>query len=182
MQCRLWDIIGIPCKHAIAGINQFGYNPEDYVHEAYSKDTFLRCYKNLLKPMHVKDDWPKTGNSPLLPPEVTRLPGRPKKSRRRKPDEAPNGSKLKTKQTTIKCSKCGNEGHNKRKCRSHGKGHDTSQGSVKTTSRILLLKKWQLQVTPSQFRPPLQSSSGSGIGRSAKLPIVTDTTRSTYPL
>ncbi|KAJ8626414.1 hypothetical protein MRB53_019721 [Persea americana] len=95
--CRLWHITGIPCKHAIATINHFGYNPDDYVHEAYSKDTFLRCYKYLLEPMHEKDDWPKTGNAPLLPPEVTRLLGRPKKSKRREPDEAPKGSKLKRK-------------------------------------------------------------------------------------
>ena len=61
------------------------------MHEAYNKDTFLRCYKYLLELMHGNDDWPKTGNAPLPPHEVTRVPGRSKKSRRREPNEAPKG-------------------------------------------------------------------------------------------
>ncbi|KAF7832248.1 uncharacterized protein G2W53_014581 [Senna tora] len=51
----------------------------------------------------------------LLPPPLRRLPGRPKKSRRREKDEAPP-SDVRRKLSTIKCTNCGQLGHNKRSC------------------------------------------------------------------
>ena len=33
--CRRWNMIGIPCHHAIFCINKLRYNVEDYVHNCY---------------------------------------------------------------------------------------------------------------------------------------------------
>jgi hypothetical protein len=45
------------------------------------------------------------------------MPGRPKKNhRRREEGEAPKGKKLSKHGVKIKCSSCGNTGHNKSSC------------------------------------------------------------------
>ncbi|PWA42235.1 transposase, mutator type [Artemisia annua] len=46
--CRMWELIGIPCKHVVAAINYMNENgkgagvPEDWVHAAYSLETWAR--------------------------------------------------------------------------------------------------------------------------------------------
>ncbi|KAL0427570.1 UNVERIFIED_CONTAM: hypothetical protein Slati_2931800 [Sesamum latifolium] len=49
----------------------------------------------------------------LLPTVIKRMPGRPKKSRRKEPDEAPNAVK---KSSIVRCKACNELGHNRRTC------------------------------------------------------------------
>ncbi|KAI5417401.1 hypothetical protein KIW84_042125 [Lathyrus oleraceus] len=60
--------------------------------------------------------WPEVDMEEMLPPSYKRGSGRPKKLRRREPDEDPN--KLRT-QTTYCCTRCGVHGHNARSYTSH---------------------------------------------------------------
>ncbi|KAL0453344.1 UNVERIFIED_CONTAM: hypothetical protein Slati_1312500 [Sesamum latifolium] len=94
--CRKWDLNGIPCKHACSAI---------------------LCKREL---------WTDTHSIPPLPPNFGRGAGRPPKSRRREPDEVvlkqkkrgrgKSQNRLKRVQTTVKCSNCGQEKHNARRC------------------------------------------------------------------
>ncbi|KAF7815532.1 uncharacterized protein G2W53_029501 [Senna tora] len=71
----------------------------------------------------------------LLPPPLRRLPGRPKKSRRREKDEAPP-SDVRRKLSTIKCTNCGQLGHNKRSCqRAPIKAKEKKQGASTSASQ-----------------------------------------------
>ncbi|CAL9002060.1 unnamed protein product, partial [Prunus brigantina] len=116
--CRAWDLSGIPCLHACAAMSRFHGNPEDYVHDFYKKDAYLRTYRDMIHPLPSQDLWPKSGLLPLNPPLYHKQPGRPKKSRKKaydEPKKKSNPNKLQRYHTVIKCSNCGQEGHNRTK-------------------------------------------------------------------
>ncbi|KAH7862346.1 hypothetical protein Vadar_003544 [Vaccinium darrowii] len=115
--CRKWDMSGIPCVHALASIKFLQQDPFDYVHEWYKVSTYLKCYENLLSPINGRDLWPETNNPVMLPPDVKKRSGRPKKARRREPEEPQDPTKLTKKGVQMRCSACGKVGHNKRGCK-----------------------------------------------------------------
>ena len=81
--CRMWDLTGIPCKHAVSAIYVNRETPEAYVHPYYSKETYLRTYAFMIHLVPGQHDWVETNFDKLLPPNVRKPPGRPKKLRRR---------------------------------------------------------------------------------------------------
>ncbi|WOL08360.1 hypothetical protein Cni_G17113 [Canna indica] len=85
--CRSWDLSGIPCNHAISCINWTKEEPEKYVSEYYKREVYLKAYANLLEPLREKEAWSNVDGPPLLPPKVKKIPGRPKKVRRREMHE-----------------------------------------------------------------------------------------------
>ncbi|KAK8549131.1 hypothetical protein V6N12_062029 [Hibiscus sabdariffa] len=115
--CREWEINGIPCCHAICAMYHDSKKPETYISEWYSKDKYLASYNHILQPVRGKKFWSK-GLSPILPPKVKVLPGRPKKNRRKDKDEPKkvNSGKYTRARIKITCSVCKATGHNKRKC------------------------------------------------------------------
>ncbi|KAJ1440929.1 hypothetical protein SESBI_01604 [Sesbania bispinosa] len=60
--------------------------------------------------------WQKTDQGVMYPPTYKKGPGRPKKLRRREPNEDPTLTKLKRMNTKYACSFCHSYGHNSRKC------------------------------------------------------------------
>lgn len=119
--CRKWDLCGIPCVHASAAYNKLDLDPMDFVHECYKVSTYLSTYDNVLGPINGRDLWPCTGDKILLPPDVKKRAGRPKKARRREPGEeeevTTDTTKLTRKGVKMTCSVCGKTGHNKRGCK-----------------------------------------------------------------
>ncbi|KAK1403704.1 hypothetical protein POM88_003309 [Heracleum sosnowskyi] len=61
--------------------------------------------------------WPKTGFPDIVPPKVRRMPGRPKRHRRREQGEDGGGHKLGKKGVMMHCSQCLKAGHNKSTCK-----------------------------------------------------------------
>ena len=49
--CRMWDLSGIPYKHAISAIYANKEKPESYVHAYYSTETYLAIYKHVIMPI-----------------------------------------------------------------------------------------------------------------------------------
>lgn len=92
----------------------------DYVHSCYNVQTYLKTYGNVLGPINGRDMWPSSGHQILLPPDVKKRAGRPKKVRRREPDEDvpdPKQTTLSKKGVKMSCSVCKKLGHNKRGCK-----------------------------------------------------------------
>lgn len=116
--CEFWDLSGVPCQHAMAVIIADGLNPCDYLSSWYSIEKYLSAYKYNINPVKGREFWPKSNEDVVHPPVVTkRMPGRPKRKRRR---EATEGAK---KRKTVgragrkmRCKVCGTEGHNKTSC------------------------------------------------------------------
>ena len=42
--CRIWDLIGLPCKYGITAIFKNLEKVEDYVHPCYLRETYLQTY------------------------------------------------------------------------------------------------------------------------------------------
>ncbi|KAK4431161.1 hypothetical protein Salat_0878200 [Sesamum alatum] len=96
--CRVWDISGIPCRHAALGIS---HRKEDLDSYCDSKN-YLKAYKYSIHPVPNPTLWPHGVDvSPtLLPPVIKRMPGRPKKSRRKEQGEEPNAVR---RSNMVKC-------------------------------------------------------------------------------
>lgn len=115
--CRIWDLSGIPCKHAVAAIQMNREQPEKYVHEYYSKTTYLKTYNTYINPIPGKHEWVKTNLPSVLPPIIRRPPGRPKKLRKRAADEPRNPYKVSRTNKVVRCGRCNIVGHNTRSCK-----------------------------------------------------------------
>ncbi|KAF8408354.1 hypothetical protein HHK36_007503 [Tetracentron sinense] len=100
--CRAWEISGLPCKHLAACIARKRANIEDYCDGYYSKETYLKAHGGIIHPLSDESTWPVGNHNQVEPPPLRRLPGRPKKNRRREPDEPTPGSQSR-RSSTIKC-------------------------------------------------------------------------------
>ena len=94
-----------------------GDDPITYENRCYTKVCYQDCYDQIISPINGQNKWPKTNFPEVLPPQFKRGPGRPKKLRRREPDEErmENG-KWSRAHTTTKCKRCLKVGHNNRTC------------------------------------------------------------------
>ncbi|XP_027076894.1 uncharacterized protein [Coffea arabica] len=95
--CRRWELTGLPCCHVICCISLIGQEPESLVHHYYSRDSYLKAYEPAIAPLSGPNVWVQSDKDPVLPPLKLKLPGRPKKVRRREPEEPRPNSKGVTK-------------------------------------------------------------------------------------
>ncbi|KAG8374557.1 hypothetical protein BUALT_Bualt10G0007800 [Buddleja alternifolia] len=148
--CRRWDLSGIPCKHGMSAICDQALNPEDFVHEYYSVNSYNRVYQHAILPVNGQRLWPKTGYIPPLPPNFGRRAGRPSSARRMEPDEPRSkGKKQRGKKPVtlgkqkykVKCHYCGEQGHNQKGCGKKRKDMVIERG---TSSSALGARKTKL--------------------------------------
>ncbi|KAM0830027.1 hypothetical protein ACQ4PT_066494 [Festuca glaucescens] len=113
--CKRWQLTGIPCHHAIACCRKDRINPENLVHSCYTIDTFNKAYGFNLAPLRGRVFWEKMNGEPIYPPLYTKVMGRPKKNRKKAPEEkVKKGVTIITKAGTTIRSVCGKAGHNKK--------------------------------------------------------------------
>lgn len=124
--CRSWQLTGIPCAHACCALWNDGKNPDDHLHNWYLPQTFMRAYQYALQPINGAHEWKKSTLDPILPPKPRKMPGRPKKSRRKAKCEKRKKLQLSRAGGTNTCSICGGEGHNMRGCPKKGKVYKLS--------------------------------------------------------
>jgi hypothetical protein len=117
--CRLWQSRGYPCGHALAIILSLKHDPQIYAEPFYTLEYYRRVYQHAIihpltndysQPLTLSDDGSGTedDDNMVLPPSTKRPPGRPQK--RRIP------SQLRVVQRVVHCSRCGESGHNKKRC------------------------------------------------------------------
>lgn len=114
--CREWQLTGVPCQHAVCAVYSADKNPENFVSHWYLKDTYLKAYQYSLQPLRGKSVWNKGRAAPILPPPVRKMPGRPKKARRKDKEEVKKVGKLSRKGRIMTCKLCKSTSHNSRGC------------------------------------------------------------------
>ncbi|CAI9279652.1 unnamed protein product [Lactuca saligna] len=83
---RKWELMVIPCRHAIATLNEISKDPEvelgiyEWVHKVYWLETWQKVYSFKVEPIKGRPMWPKS-NCPtkLIPPPHRTQVGRRKK-------------------------------------------------------------------------------------------------------
>ncbi|XP_060168445.1 uncharacterized protein LOC132599192 [Lycium barbarum] len=132
--CRAWQLKGIPCAHTIAAIYQKKYDPLDYIHNCYNKETYLKTYANVLQPVTNMEMWLVSTNPTVAPPEIKSMPSRPPKVRTKEAYKNKKSGKLPRTGMTMTCSNSHNRGCNKRGC-TKNKGVDSSKAETPSSSR-----------------------------------------------
>ncbi|XP_050227587.1 uncharacterized protein LOC126677148 [Mercurialis annua] len=110
--CGAWQLTGIPCSHALACINYMRHNVVDYVDDCNKREQYFKAYEFSIQPINGSNMWPEVSGYPIIPPPHRKMPGRPKKKRKRDADEEPKGRQG----MTMTCKHCLCEGHNVRGC------------------------------------------------------------------
>jgi len=117
--CNFWELVGIPCRHAITAMPKTSKDPKDYVFDWYSREMYEKCYTHNVSAINGQDMWPEEECEELLPPAYKKGPGRPKKLRRREHDEAPSSQgKYSRSGTTYRCTRFDKFAYNARGCKS----------------------------------------------------------------
>ncbi|XP_049368004.1 uncharacterized protein LOC125832858 [Solanum verrucosum] len=117
--CKIWDLSGIPCRHAIKALTQKKVDSITEMHWWYSKEAYMLTYKYKMQPVRGQKFWKVDPSSAMLPPDVVKQLGRPKMNRNREPDEARKRKgewSQSRKGTQMTCSNCGESNHNVRSC------------------------------------------------------------------
>ncbi|KAH0662136.1 hypothetical protein KY290_028083 [Solanum tuberosum] len=99
--------------------------------------------------------WPVSTNPTIEPPEITNMPGRPPKARRKEAGETKKFGKLPRTELAMTCSICHVRGHNKKGCpEREGVESSTKQSAPSPTASV--------RAEPT--------GSGRGIGKPKKTP------------
>ncbi|GAU21282.1 hypothetical protein TSUD_286920 [Trifolium subterraneum] len=115
--CNFWELVGIPCRHAVTAISYQGKDPLDYVDNCYSREKYAACYGFAISAINGVDMWPKPPDGVeenILPPLYKKGPGRPRKLRIREFDEV---GVRKPRKGKYHCTTCGHPGHNVGSCK-----------------------------------------------------------------
>ncbi|PKH69524.1 hypothetical protein CRG98_050109 [Punica granatum] len=134
----MWQLTGIPCAHAIACMAYNNLEPEKYVHTWYSTERWRATYVPYIEPIVGESDWHRTEMPPIEPPAFKRPSGRPKQKRRQSQGEASNSvnsSNATRKYGETHCSRCGEAGHNIRRCTNEATNDALNRRGNRRTTR-----------------------------------------------
>ncbi|GKV39344.1 hypothetical protein SLEP1_g47126 [Rubroshorea leprosula] len=101
---RVWQLNGIPCRHAMLAIQHREENFEDYVHLCYRRQAYINTYKHCIIPLDGMERWEEIGMPALDPPVERKTTGRPKKKRHLEDCEISNGSNISRKEQAEESS------------------------------------------------------------------------------
>ncbi|KAF4355884.1 hypothetical protein G4B88_018823 [Cannabis sativa] len=113
--CGQWQIRGIPCVHASACINYIRADIYSYCSDYFTTESWKKTYDHVIHPIPDESMWPQFQDELLVPPQVKRPTGRPKKHRRRKVTGEERS--LKPISSTKKCKNCHQFGHIAKSCK-----------------------------------------------------------------
>nr|GEZ50070.1 pentatricopeptide repeat-containing protein [Tanacetum cinerariifolium] len=112
--CRIWQLLGFPCSHAISVIFKLNRRTEEYVPDCFRKRMFHDAYHQYLTPVGGMSFWPDCSEmSKVLPRKPKKMHGRPRKKRIRASHETKYPNKISRSEVQMTCSNCFQKGHNK---------------------------------------------------------------------
>ncbi|KAL6581491.1 hypothetical protein OROMI_007414 [Orobanche minor] len=122
--CRVWDLTGIPCSHAICAIKKLRQNTYDFVSHWFKNEAYMKTHSNGLEVLRGSPLWEEVAGGTISPPPIMKqLRGRPKKQRRREGWEGREKSISKGKfsrmtrvDRVMHCGLCRKKGHNRSCC------------------------------------------------------------------
>ncbi|WOL17335.1 hypothetical protein Cni_G26126 [Canna indica] len=92
------------------------YNVERFCDYYYSNEMYCKTYQEMIHPMPELDERDRDGYPTVDPPELKRLPGRPRTARRRAANEGRAGQQDARRSCTVRCGICKEFGHNRKGC------------------------------------------------------------------
>ncbi|KAL5191112.1 hypothetical protein HKD37_04G010435 [Glycine soja] len=112
-QCGRYSALHYPCSHIIAACGYVSLNYYQYIDVVYTNEHILKAYSAQWWPLGNEAAIPPSNDAWTLIPDPTtiRAKGRPKSTRIRNEMDWVEPSEHR-----IKCSRCGAEGHNRRRC------------------------------------------------------------------
>lgn len=117
--CNFCELVGISCRHVVVALSRRDQNPEDFVVHWYTREQYELCFNFGVSPVNGQDMWLEVECEEPMPPQYKRGPNRPKKLRRREPDEHTNNTnKFVREETSYRCTKCDKYDNNARSCKS----------------------------------------------------------------
>ncbi|CAD6206977.1 unnamed protein product [Miscanthus lutarioriparius] len=128
-ECRRWDLIGIPCSHAIACLKHERILEDSVLPHCYSIEAFQNAYNFQIFSCSDKTNWQNVGGTEVKPPKYEKKLGRPSKARKKAPHEQQgrNGPRLSKHGVTMHCSHCGKPDHNVARCAAKEAGEPAVQ-------------------------------------------------------
>ncbi|XP_057774964.1 uncharacterized protein LOC130993944 [Salvia miltiorrhiza] len=132
--CRLWELSGVPCPHAIAAFYSSSLDPLSVMSHWFHKDMYNKSYEHTIQPVPGKKFWDVKFKDAIEPPPVEKKIGRPKKNRVRAPNEPRLKHKLSRKGKTQHCSVCRSATHKKDSCPQRPKELCNKSGASTSTN------------------------------------------------
>ncbi|XP_056695452.1 uncharacterized protein [Spinacia oleracea] len=111
--CGVWQISGIPCRHGLRVIYHQRLEATDFVSHYFKGQAYKLTYSEHIHPMPDPTQWPSFDLPIILPPPMKRASGRPPNLRKRGKHDPKRGKR----NSTVRCGKCKEVGHNARTCR-----------------------------------------------------------------
>ncbi|ESQ49473.1 hypothetical protein EUTSA_v10020100mg [Eutrema salsugineum] len=113
--CKVWQVTGLPCHHAVAVISCNGRSPYDFCSRYFSVENYRLTYSMSINPAPLLEGEmcrESSGGSAVTvtPPPTRRPPGRPPKKK------TPAEEVMKRQ---LQCSRCKGLGHNKSTCKDY---------------------------------------------------------------
>ena len=119
--CGKYDLLKIPCRHAIKAGFFVGREPYTLTDFLYTTGAWREAYQESINPISVPEDgWsvPQVvENSEVLPPETRRSLGRNRKRRYETVEDKIRSAQGSQGDQLRKCSRCGLGGHNRATCK-----------------------------------------------------------------
>ncbi|XP_076885593.1 uncharacterized protein LOC143589342 [Bidens hawaiensis] len=118
--CGMWELIAMPCKHAVAVNYNMAQNgmdvdiPEAWISKVYLLDTWKKVYDHTIDPINGVQMWtPSECPTTLKPPKHHKQIGRPKKKRKKIAEELSElarEGKMPRSSNTVTCRNCKTQG------------------------------------------------------------------------
>ncbi|KAF2589665.1 hypothetical protein F2Q70_00038672 [Brassica cretica] len=118
--CGKYDLLKIPCRHAIKAGLTVGRAPSSLTDDMYTTSTWRTTYQETINPIGVLEDSgvvpDDVRNANVVPPESRRGAGRRRKRIYEMVEDKLRSSQRAQEKKRRRCSRCGEENHNRATC------------------------------------------------------------------
>ena len=70
--CGYWEIVALPCQHAMPAMGYVRHEVQEYVPTYFSRQAYLSTYSVMFSPFTDQCTWEPTGRPLIDPPIVKR--------------------------------------------------------------------------------------------------------------